>query len=197
MLVVGISGLLIAIAMPAMTKLNGVAKQMKCMRHQQQIGLYAMIYVQDNEGFFFQGNNIWTISSDKEFKPLVRCPETKNRLWTTTTGFNGAFLGGCISTPVLSRPAYLSEIRYPDETVMIGDSYNTSYLEYFACGSAIYPWHQSGYSANVLVVSGRNVKIRTLSAYNNTDIYRPVIQGGLGDALTNGPWRNFTWHDRN
>ena len=90
-------------------------------------------------------------------------------------GFNGSLLGGCISSGNLSRPAPIWSIRNPSETVMAGDSTGIVYLEYFACGSAIWPWHRRGYYANVLAVDGRVARFWTRTAYNNTDLYRPVL----------------------
>jgi prepilin-type N-terminal cleavage/methylation domain-containing protein/prepilin-type processing-associated H-X9-DG protein len=200
MVVVAIVGLLIAILMPLARNVQLVAKQMKCQNQQRQVGMYALTYVAENDGVFFHGNNIFTFSSDDEFKRLVLCPDG-NRKYSatsnqTTMGFNGAFLGGCISSGALARPAVLSEIRSPASTVLIGDSSGTTYLEYFACGSAIKPWHRRGYYANVLAVDGHVEAFWTRTAYDNTDLYRLVSQGGLGDALTNGPFRGYTWHDR-
>ena len=200
LVVITIIALLAAITLPLAGNIRLVAKQMKCQNQQRQVGLAAFIYVADNEGMFFQGNNIFTFSSEDDFKRLVLCPEgNKNYSKTannTTMGFNGAFLGGCISAGILLRPAPITSIRNPSETVMVGDSTGTNYLEYFSCNAAVWPWHRRGYYANVLAVDGRVSTFWTRTAYNNTDLYRPVLQGGLGDALTPGPLRGYTWHDR-
>ncbi len=201
MIVITIIALLAAIVLPLSGNLRLIARQMKCQNQQRQVGLVAFMFISDNEGLFFQGNNIFTFSSDDAFKRLVICPDGNKKYSAaasnTTMGFNGAYLGGCISSGILAKPARLSEIKNPSETVLVGDSTGTTYLEYFACGAAVWPWHRRGYYANVLAVDGRVSKFWTRTAYDNVDLYRPVIQGGLGDALTPGPLRGFTWHDRN
>jgi prepilin-type N-terminal cleavage/methylation domain-containing protein/prepilin-type processing-associated H-X9-DG protein len=201
LLVIGIIGLLFAIIMPMVNSVRLVVKQMGCQNQQRQIGLYVTSNILDNHGKFLAGNNIFNFSIDKDFRRLILCPEGNLKFSYTanycTMGYNGAFLGGCISTPVLIKPAFLSEIKNPGETVLIGDSTGTYYLEYFACGAAVWPWHRRGYYANVLAVDGHVQSFWTRTPYSNTDLYRPIFQGGMGDALTNGPYRGYTWHDRN
>lgn len=199
MVVIVIIALLAAILLPLSGNLRLIARQMNCQNQQRQVGLVIFMYVADNEGVFFKGNNIFTFSSEAEFKRLVICPDGNKKYsasgWNTSMGFNGAFLGGCISSPILDQPARLNEIRNPSETVLVGDSNGTFYLEYWATLAAIRPCHRRGYYANVLAVDGRVNTFWTRTAYDNTDIYRPVIQGGLGDVV--GPLRGFNWHDRN
>ena len=53
MVVIGIIALLIALLMPALTKANHHAQQIRCVSNLRQVGILLTIYSQDNDGWYF------------------------------------------------------------------------------------------------------------------------------------------------
>jgi prepilin-type N-terminal cleavage/methylation domain-containing protein/prepilin-type processing-associated H-X9-DG protein len=175
LVVIAIIAILAAILFPVFARAREKARQTSCLSNLKQIGLGALMYVQDYDETFLMhvvatGSTPTWVYWPETLQPylknvqLLRCPSDGSPTslgsfggtYLTSYGYNWSWLGSGNATPPWGRA--LAQVVYPAETIMFGES-ERSYVvhPYSTSGAPNYyympsNWHNGG--SNVVMVDG-------------------------------------------
>jgi prepilin-type processing-associated H-X9-DG protein len=142
-----------------------VSRRATCNSNLKQIGVGLMMYAQDNDNYFSQGDNITGL---KKLIPLLNqtqvliCPKDKKR----TAGKKNVLQESNSSYIYLDIERKLTEVKYPSVTVVAFDKPDNNHSD-----------------VNILYIDGHVSKIKMVKNYNCEDILAAVYKGDFSDPI--------------